>query len=85
MDTISGAFLAWRRRASDQLHSVCGKSADDVWQGDWLFNWHQSWVAGCTPFEAAQDAYCELRDRGLLSQELEPTPSNDAEDRYNRR
>ncbi len=66
MDTIHQAYFRWLTRASDCLFTLCGKSSGEVWQDDWHFGWHQSWVVGCTPYEAAEDAYMELRDRGLL-------------------
>ncbi len=69
IDKINQQYISWRTKASDCLFTLCDKSADEVWQGDWHFDWSQSWLIGCTPYEAARDAYAEMRDRGLLATE----------------
>lgn len=69
VNEIHQQYLSWLRKASDCLFNLCGKSSGEVWQGDWHFNWYESWLSGIKPYEAAEDAYAELDTRGLLEVE----------------
>lgn len=58
-------FHAWRVKVRYILgrHNL---KFDDVADGEWRFDWFQSFVAGCMPYEVVEDALAEMRDRGLL-------------------
>lgn len=61
-------FLTWLNKVDAILINNYGIATYHVWQADWHFDWHQSWVVGCKPYEAAEDAIAELRDRGILEE-----------------
>lgn len=61
------AFTGWLGRVDAILDADgAGFEAQDVAHGDWRFDWQESFLAGCQPYEAIEDALVELRDRHLL-------------------
>ena len=71
--TPENAYIGWIRRVA----AVCQEHdlvLENFAQGDWRFNWHQSWVSGITPREAYSDAYCEMLGRGLVDENGDVTP-----------
>ena len=68
LDKHLQAFHDWRGSVRSRLARRHIRP-QDVAFGEWRFDWYQSFVAGCRPYEAIEDALSELRDRGLLTDE----------------
>ena len=71
--TPENAYIEWIGRVA----AVCQEYdlvPENFAQGNWRFDWHQSWAAGITPREAYSDAYCEMAGRGLTDEDGNVTP-----------
>lgn len=59
MDSIHNVYLAWLSRVETNLNLQYDLCVADIGYAEWAFDWHASWVAGCSPHEAIQDALRE--------------------------
>lgn len=66
-------YFAWLRKANGILLTNHNIATHQVFDGEWRFDWYQSWVAGCPPYQAVEDSYAELRDRGILDEVAQRT------------
>lgn len=66
-------YFIWLRKVNALLLNGYNIETNQVWQADWRFDWYQTWVAGCKPYEAVEDAIMELSGRGILEEIQEST------------
>lgn len=61
LKNVDQHYIDWLKKCRRLL----GIPTEEVAEGDWRFDWHLSYVVGCKPYEAVEDARAELRDRGI--------------------
>jgi len=71
-NTFMQGFHDWRASVRNLLRRRDLKPSDVAF-GEWRFDWFAAFVAGCRPYEAIEDAIAELRGRGLLDEDGNPT------------